>query len=100
MTRRYAKHSSTCRGLGSSWINTIRRPSSGKNAWTRVEVRLAVERLVVVLNIRSATTTHVGARPLAGGNSHRKGVTRDMSIFDLLRGTYASTSMRVAMRGP
>jgi hypothetical protein len=100
MTRRYVKHSSMRRGPGSSWINTVRRPSSGKSAWTRVEARLAVERLAVVLNTRSATTTLVGARPLAGGNSHRKGVICDRTVDDLLRRTCASTSMKVAMRAP
>jgi hypothetical protein len=100
MIRRYVKHFSTRRGLGSSWINTIRRPPSEKNAWTRVEVRLAVERLVAVFSTRSATTTPVGARPLSGGNSHRKGVICDKPIVDVLRRTCANTSMKVATRGP
>jgi hypothetical protein len=88
------------RGLGSSWINIIRRPSSGKSAWTRAEARPAVERLVVILNTRSATITRVGARPLAGGNSHCKGVICDRPVDDLLRRTCASTSMTVATRAP
>jgi hypothetical protein len=99
-TRRYVKHSSMRRGLGSSWINIIRRPSSRKSAWTRAEARPAVERLVVVLNTRSATTTHMGARPLAGGSSHRKGVICDRPVDDLLRRTCASISMKVATRAP
>jgi hypothetical protein len=67
---------------------------------TRVEVRLIAERLAAVLDTRSATIMRVGARPLAGGNSHRKGVTRDRLIIDLLRRTCASTSMKVATRAP
>jgi hypothetical protein len=66
----------------------------------RVEVRLAVERLAAVLNSRSATTTHVGARPLSGGNSHRKGVICDKPIDDLHRRTSASILMKVATRAP
>jgi hypothetical protein len=66
----------------------------------RVKVRLAVERLVAVVNTRSATTTLVGARPLSGGNSYRKGVICDRLIVDLLRRTCANTSMKVATRGP
>jgi hypothetical protein len=66
----------------------------------RVEARLAVERLVIALNTRSATTTHVGARPLAGGNSHRKGVICDRPVDDLLRRICASTSMKAATRAP
>jgi hypothetical protein len=88
------------RGLGSSWINITRRPSSRKSAWTRAGAKPAVERLVVVLNTRSAMITHAGARPLAGGNSHRKGAIRDRPVADLLRRTCASISMKVATRAP
>jgi hypothetical protein len=88
------------RGLGSSWINIIRHPSSGKSAWTRAEARPAVERLVVVLNTRSAMTMHMGARLLAGGSSHHKGVICDRPVDDLLRGTCASISMKVVTRAP
>jgi hypothetical protein len=50
MIRRYVKHFSTRRGLGSSWINTTRRPPSGRSAWARIEVRLTAERLAAVLD--------------------------------------------------
>jgi hypothetical protein len=66
----------------------------------RAGARPAVERLVVVLKITSATTTHARARPLAGGNSHRKGVVRDRPVDDLLRRTCTSTLMTVATRAP
>jgi hypothetical protein len=99
MIRRYVKHFSTRRGLGSSWINTTRRPPSGRSAWVRVEVRLTAERLAAVLDTSSATTTPAGAGPLAGGSSHRKGVIRDRLIINLLQRTCASTSMKVATRG-
>jgi hypothetical protein len=65
----------------------------------RVEVRLTTERLAAVLNSSSATTTLAGARLLAGGSSHRKGVIRGRPIIDLLQRTCASTSMKVAMHG-
>jgi hypothetical protein len=100
MIRKCVKHSFMRRGLGSSWINTTRRPPSGRSAWVRVEVRLIAEWLVVVLDTSSATTTLAGARPLAGGSSHCKGVIRDRPIIDLLQRTCASTSMKVATRGP
>jgi hypothetical protein len=41
-----------------------------------------------------------GVRPLAGGNSHIQGVTRDRPIIGLLQKICASTSMKAAMRGP
>jgi hypothetical protein len=50
----------------------------------RVEVRLTAERLALVLDTSSATTTLAGARLLAGGSSHRKGVIRGRPIIDLL----------------
>jgi hypothetical protein len=99
MIRKCVKHSFMRRGLGSSWINTTRRPPSGRSAWVRVEVRLIAEWLVVVLDTSSATTTLAGARPLAGGSSHCKGVIRDRPIIDLLQRTCASTSMKVTTRG-
>jgi hypothetical protein len=67
--------------------------------WARVEVTLTAERLAAVVDTRSVTTTLVGARPLAGGNSHRKGVIRDGPIIDFLRRTCAITSMKVVTRG-
>jgi hypothetical protein len=69
------------------------------SAWVRVEVRLTAERLAAILDTSSATTTLAGARLLAGGSSHRKGVIRGRPIIDLLQRTCASTSMKVAMRG-
>jgi hypothetical protein len=68
----------------------------------RVGARLTAEWLAVVLDISPATTTTMlaGARPLAGGSSHRQGVTRDRPIIDLLQKTCASTSMKAAMHGP
>jgi hypothetical protein len=66
----------------------------------RVGARLTVERLAAVLDTSSATTTLAGARPLAEGSSHRKGVIRDRPIIDFLQRTCASTSMKVVMRGP
>jgi hypothetical protein len=100
MIRRYVKHSSTRRGLGSSWINTTRRLPSGRSAWAKVEVRLTAERQAAVLDANLATTTLAGARPLAGGSSHRTGVSHDKPIIDSLRRTCASTSMKAAMRAP
>jgi hypothetical protein len=66
----------------------------------RVGARLIAERLAAVLDISSATTMLAGARPLAGGSSHRKGVIRDRPIIDFLQRTCVSTSMKAAMRGP
>jgi hypothetical protein len=68
----------------------------------RVGARLTAERLAVVLDISPATTTTtlVGARPLAGGNSHLQGVTRDRLIIDLLQKTCGSTLMKAVTRGP
>jgi hypothetical protein len=37
---------------------------------------------------------------MAGGGSHRKGVNRDRPIIDFLQRICASTSMKVATRGP
>jgi hypothetical protein len=67
----------------------------------RVRARLTTERLAVALDISPAATTTmlVGARPLAGGNSHLQGVTRDRPIISLLQKTCASTLMKAAMRG-
>jgi hypothetical protein len=66
----------------------------------RVEVRLTAERLALVLDTSSATTTLAGARLLAGGSSHRKGVIRDRPIIDFLQKTCASISTKVATHGP
>jgi hypothetical protein len=77
-----------------------RCPPSGRSAWVRVGARLTAKRLAAVLDISSATTMLAGARPLAGGSSHRKGVIRDRPIIDFLQGTYTSTSMKVATHGP
>jgi hypothetical protein len=66
----------------------------------RAGARLTAERLAAVLDTSSATTTLAGARPLAEGNSHRKGVSHDKPIIDFLRRICASTSMKAAMRGP
>jgi hypothetical protein len=66
----------------------------------RVEVRLTAERLAAVLDTSSAMTMLAEARTLAGGSSHCKGVIRDRPTIDLLRRTCASTSMKVATRGP
>jgi hypothetical protein len=44
--------------------------------------------------------SNAGARPLAGGNSHRKGVVRDRPVDDLFRRTCANTLMTVATRAP
>jgi hypothetical protein len=72
--------------LGSSWISKTRCPPSGRSAWVRVRAKLTAERLAVALDISLATTTTTlaGARPLAGGNSHLQGVTRDRPIIGLL----------------
>jgi hypothetical protein len=86
-----------------AWIQLdqhTRRPPSGRSAWVRVGARLTAERLEAVLDTSSATTTLVGAKPLAGGSSHRKGVIRDKPIIDFLQKTCASISMKVATRGP
>jgi hypothetical protein len=66
----------------------------------RVGARLTAERLAAVLDTSSATTTLAGARPLAGGSSHSQEVTRNRPIIDFLQRTCASTSMKVATRGP
>jgi hypothetical protein len=66
----------------------------------RAGARLTAERLAAVLDTSPATTTLAGARPLAGGSSHRKGVSHDKPIIDFLRRICASTSMKAAMRGP
>jgi hypothetical protein len=67
----------------------------------RVGARLTAKRLVVALDISPATTTTTlaGARPLAGGNSHLQGVTRDRPIIGLPQKTCASILMKAAMRG-
>jgi hypothetical protein len=87
------------RGLRSSWISTTRHPPSGRSAWVRVGVRLTAERLAVVLDTSSATTTLVEARPLAGGSSHHQGIIHGRPLIDFLHRTCANTSMKVAMRG-
>jgi hypothetical protein len=66
----------------------------------RVRARLIAERLVAILDTSSATTTLVEVRPLAGGSSHRQEVTHDRPTIDFLQRTCASTSMKVATRGP
>jgi hypothetical protein len=66
----------------------------------RAGARLTAERLAPVLDTSSVTTTLAGARPLVGGGSHRKGINRDRPIIDFLQRTCASTSMKVATRGP
>jgi hypothetical protein len=101
MIRTCAKHSFTRRGPGSSWISKIQLPPSGRSAWVRVGARLIAERLAVALDFSPATTTTtlVGARPMARGNSHLRGVTCDRSIIGLLQKTCASTSMKAAMHG-
>jgi hypothetical protein len=80
------KHFFMHKELGSSWISKTRCPPSGRSAWVRVRARLTAERLAVALDISLATTTTTlaGARPLAGGNSHLQGVTRDRPIIGLL----------------
>jgi hypothetical protein len=65
----------------------------------RVGARLTAERLAAVLDINSAITMLAGARPLAGGSSHRKGVIRGRPIIDFLQRTCISTSMKVATCG-
>jgi glycerol-3-phosphate dehydrogenase len=66
----------------------------------RVEVKLTAERLAAALDTISVTTTPAGVRPLAGGSSHRKEVSRDKPIIDFFQRICASTSMKAAMRGP
>jgi hypothetical protein len=70
--------------------------------WARVGARLTAERLAVALDFSLATTTTTlaRARPLAGGSSHLRRVTRDRPIIDLLQKTCASILMKAAMRGP
>jgi hypothetical protein len=102
MIRTCTKHSFTRRGPGSSWINKIQLPPSGRSAWVRVGARLTAERLAVILNFSLATTTTTmlaGARPLAEGNSHLQGVTHDRPIIGLLQKICASILMKAAMRG-
>jgi hypothetical protein len=48
----------------------------------RVRARPTAERLEAVLDTSSAMTMLAGARPLAGGSSHRKGVIHDRPIID------------------
>jgi hypothetical protein len=62
----------------------------------RVGARLTAERLAAVLDTSSATTMLAGARPLAGGSSHRKRLIRDRPIIDFLQKTCPSTLMKVA----
>jgi hypothetical protein len=61
---------------------------------------LTAKRLAVALDTSPATTTPAGARPLAGGSSHRKRVTRDRPIINFLQKTCASILMKAATRGP
>jgi hypothetical protein len=70
--------------------------------WVKAEARLTVARQVAVLDLSAAitTTTLTGVRPLAGGSSDLKGVTRARPIIGLLQKTCASESMKEAMRGP
>jgi hypothetical protein len=101
MIQTCVKHFITRRVPGSSWISRIRHLPSGRSAWARVEPRLIVERQAAVLDLSVATTTTlVGVRPLAGGNSHLQGVTPDRPIIGLLQKICASTSMKAVMRGP
>jgi hypothetical protein len=66
----------------------------------RVGARLTAEGLAVALDFSPATTTTLaGARPLAGGNSHLRGVTRDRPIIGLLHKICAGTLMKAAIRG-
>jgi hypothetical protein len=82
-------------------INKTRRLPSRRSTWAKAEARLIVERLVAVPDLSAATTTTLtGVRPLEGGSSHLQGVTRDRPITGLLQKTYASESMKAAMRGP
>jgi hypothetical protein len=82
-------------------INKTRHLPSGRSAWGKVEARLIVERQAVVPDLSAATTTTlVGVRPLAGGSSHLQGVTRGRPIIGLLQKTYASESLKDAMRSP
>jgi hypothetical protein len=56
---------------------------------------------VAVLDLSVATTTTLaGVRLLAGGSSHIQEITCDRPIIGLLQKTYASISMKAAMRGP
>jgi hypothetical protein len=68
--------------------------------WVKVEVRTTAERLAAILDVNPATTTLARARPLAGGSSHRKGVSHDKPIIDSLRRICVNTSMKAAMRAP
>jgi hypothetical protein len=83
-------------------INKTQRLPSGRSAWVKAEARLTVERQAAVLALSAATMmiTPTGVKPLAGGSNHLQGVTRDRPIIGLLQNTYASESMKDAMRGP
>jgi hypothetical protein len=74
---------------------------SGRSAWARAEARLTAERQAAILDHSAATTiTLAGVRLLAGGSSHLQEVICDKPIIGLLQKTCASTSMKVALRGP
>jgi hypothetical protein len=65
-------------------INKTWRLPSGRSTWAKAEARLTVEQQEAIFDLSTATTTTLaGARPLAGGNSHLQGVTRDRLIIDL-----------------
>jgi hypothetical protein len=83
-------------------INKTQRLPSGRSTWAKAGARLTVERQAAILDLRAATSTIMpaGVRPLVGGNNHLQGVTRDWPIIGLLQKTYASKSMKDAMRGP
>jgi hypothetical protein len=102
MIQTCVKHFVTHRGLGFSLINKTQRLLSGRSAWEKAEARLIAERQAAVLDFNTATTTTTlaGVRPLVGGSSHLQGVTHDRPIISLLQKTYASESMKDAMRGP
>jgi hypothetical protein len=102
MIQTCVKHFVMRRGLGFNLINKTRCPPSGRSTWAKAAARLTVERQAVVLDLSVATTTTMlaGARPLAGGNSHLHGVTRDRPIIGLLQKTCTSESMKDTMCGP
>jgi hypothetical protein len=77
-------------------VSTLREERVGESR-SQAHIRTAG----AVPDLSAATmTTLAGVRPLAGGSSHLQGVTRDRPITGLLQKTYASESMKSAMRGP
>jgi hypothetical protein len=82
-------------------ISKTRSLPSGRNTWAKAEAKLTAERQAAILDLSVATTTtFMGVRLLAGGNSYFQEVTRDRPIIGLLQKTCASISMKAAMRGP